>query len=69
MFKGLAKLLFPKTAEGGGVGGALGNLVDRFVHTKDEKVAFEKEMTEIIFNAQEKEQSHTTERWNDRFTR
>jgi len=45
MFKGLIGKLFPKTGEGGGVGSQLANIVDRFVHTKDEKAAFEKEMT------------------------
>ena len=63
MFKGLIGKLFPKTGEGDGVGSQLANIVDRFVHTKDEKAAFEKEMTEVLFNAQDKEQSHTTERW------
>ena len=63
MFKGLIGKLFPKTGDSEGVGSQLANIVDRFVHTKDEKVAFEKEMTEVLFNAQDKEQSHTTERW------
>jgi hypothetical protein len=63
MFKGLIKSLFPNSGDGSGVGDQLGGLVDRFVHTKDEKAAFEKEMSEILFSAQDKEQSHTTKRW------
>ena len=33
------------------VGEKLTGMVDKFVHTKDEKAAFEKEMTNILINA------------------
>ncbi len=66
MFKGLVKLLFPKTGSTDGadsVGGKMTGLLDKFFHTKSDKANFEKEMTEIMFAAQDAEQSHTTERW------
>ncbi len=62
MFKELIKKLFPSSG-GIGIADKLGDLVDRFIHTKDEKAAFEKEMSSLLFDAQDKEQSHTTERW------
>lgn len=68
MFKGLLSKLFPSSGGGVGVADKLGGLVDRFVHTKDEKAAFEKEMSAILFDAQDREQSHTTERWKTDMT-
>jgi|TARA_R110000824_G_scaffold230972_4_gene418739 cation transport ATPase len=41
----------------------LGNVVNKFVHTKEEKAAFEKEMTEIFINAEAEQQKNVTERW------
>ena len=46
-----------------GVAQKLGSVVDKFVHTKEEKAAFEKEMTEIFINAEAKQQENVTERW------
>lgn len=63
MFKKLLPKLFPTTEGGVGIIDKLGNVVDRFVHTKEEKANFEKEMTEVLLAGQDKEQSHTTERW------
>jgi len=39
------------------------NVVDKFVQTPDEKVAFKKEMLEIFNNAANEEQKNVTERW------
>jgi hypothetical protein len=39
------------------------NVVDRFVQTPDEKIAFKKEMLEIFNNAAIDEQKNVTERW------
>ncbi len=39
------------------------NVVDKFVQTPDEKVAFKKEMYEIFQNAANEEQKNVTERW------
>ena len=39
------------------------NVVDRFVHTPDEKVAFKKEMIELLNKAQIEKQKNVTERW------
>lgn len=41
----------------------LGNVVNKFVHTKEEKAAFKKEMTEIFINAEAEQQKNVTERW------
>ena len=38
-------------------------VVDKFIHTTDEKVAFKKEMTELIIKAQVENQKNITERW------
>ena len=46
-----------------GVAEKLGNVVNKFVHTKEEKAAFEKEMTEIFINAEAEQQKNVTERW------
>jgi|TARA_R100001463_G_scaffold50547_1_gene100890 cation transport ATPase len=47
----------------GEVGDKLSNIVDRFVRTKDEKAEFEKEMTEILINAEAAMQKNVTDRW------
>ena len=41
----------------------VGDLVDRFVTTKDEKAAFEKKLTEIFIEAEKEMQQNVTERW------
>ena len=46
------------------VGGEIADLVDRFVHTKEEKAQFEKEMNEIFLNAEADMQRNITERWS-----
>ena len=59
MLKILSKI-FPNSK---GIGQGLADIVDKFVHTKEEKAQFEKEMTEMFHKADENEQKHTTERW------
>tara|TARA_R100000742_G_C4225244_1_gene48021 strand:+ start:147 stop:551 length:405 start_codon:yes stop_codon:yes gene_type:complete len=39
------------------------DVVDRFIQTPDEKVAFKKEMLEVFSNAANEEQKNITERW------
>lgn len=46
------------------IGDDIGGLVDRFVHTKDEKAAFEKELTQILLEAEAVQQRNVTERWS-----
>ncbi len=48
---------------GTGIVDDISNVVDKFVHTKDEKVKFEKELTEIFINAETEMQKNITERW------
>tara|TARA_R100001443_G_scaffold116998_1_gene139451 strand:+ start:3262 stop:3660 length:399 start_codon:yes stop_codon:yes gene_type:complete len=48
---------------GGGIVDSIGGVVDKFIHTKDEKAAFEKELTEIFINAESEMQKNVTERW------
>ena len=60
MSKILAKL-FGKA--GGSVVEKISGVVDKFVHTKDEKAAFEKEMTQIFIEAEAAMQKNITERW------
>ena len=45
------------------IGNKLSGIVDKFVHTKDEKAAFEKEMTSLFINAEAEMQKNVTERW------
>jgi len=45
------------------VANKVGDLVDRFVRTKDEKAQFEKELTEIFIDAEKDMQQNVTERW------
>lgn len=48
---------------GGGIVDSIGGVVDKFVQTKDEKAAFEKELTEIFIKAEAEMQHNVTERW------
>ena len=48
---------------GGSVIEKISGVVDKFVHTKDEKAAFEKEMTKILIDAEATMQKNVTERW------
>ena len=50
------------------VGEKLTGMVDKFVHTKDEKAAFEKEMTNILINAEAEIEKNITERWKSDMT-
>ncbi len=44
------------------------NVVDKFVQTPDEKMAFKKEMLQIFSNATNEEQKNITERWKSDMT-
>ena len=48
---------------GGSVVEKISGVVDKFVRTKDEKAAFEKEMTQILIEAEAAMQKNLTERW------
>ena len=48
---------------GGSVVEKISGVVDKCVTTKDEKAAFEKEMTEILIEAEAAMQKNVTERW------
>ena len=48
---------------GGGIVESIGGVVDKFVHTKDEKAQFEKELTQIFIEAETEMQKNITERW------
>ena len=48
---------------GGSVIDKISGVVDKFIHTKDEKAAFEKEMTKILIEAEAAMQKNVTERW------
>ena len=48
---------------GGSVVEKISGVVDKFVRTKDEKAAFEKEMTQILIEAEDAMQKNVTERW------
>ena len=60
MSKLLAKLF---GNAGGGIVDKISGVVDRFVRTKDEKAEFEKQMTEILIDAEAAMQKNVTERW------
>ena len=45
------------------VASKVGDLVDRFVQSKDEKAQFEKELTQIFIEAEKDMQQNVTERW------
>ena len=48
---------------GGAVVDKLAGVADKFIRTKDEKAAFEKEITEILIDAEAAIQKNVTERW------
>jgi len=48
---------------GGSIADKISGVVDKFVQTKDEKAAFEKEMTQVFINAEADMQKNITERW------
>ena len=48
---------------GGSVIDKISGVVDKFIHTKDEKAAFEKEMTKILIEAEAAMQKNVTDRW------
>jgi len=48
---------------GGAVVDKLAGVADRFIRTKDEKAEFEKEMTNILIEAEAAMQKNVTERW------
>jgi len=48
---------------GGSVVDKLAGVADRFIRTKDEKAAFEKEMTQIFIEAEAAMQKNVTDRW------
>jgi len=60
MSKLLAKLF-------GGAGGSIlekiSSVADKFIQTKEEKATFEKEMTQIMIDAEAAMQKNVTERW------
>jgi len=60
MSKLLAKLF---GGAGGGIVEKISGVVDKFVRTKDEKAEFEKQMTEILIEAEAVMQKNVTERW------
>ena len=60
MSKILAKL-FGDAA--GGVVSKLAGVADKFIQTKEEKAAFQKEMTQILIQAEAEMQKNVTERW------
>lgn len=60
MIKILTKLF---GGAGVSVANKIGNLVDKFVQTKEEKAEFEKQMDEIWINAEADMQKNVTERW------
>ena len=48
---------------GGSVVEKLAGVADKFIRTKDEKAEFEKEMTQILIDAEAAMQKNVTERW------
>ena len=60
MSKLLAKLF---GGAGGGIVDKISGVVDKLVRTKDEKAEFEKQMTEILIEAEAAMQKNVTERW------
>jgi hypothetical protein len=48
---------------GGSILEKLSGVADRFIETKEEKAAFQKEMTEIFIKAEAEMQKNVTERW------
>lgn len=60
MSKLLAKLF---GNAGGSILEKISGVADKFIQTKEEKAAFEKEMTEIMIKAEAEMQKNVTERW------
>ena len=58
---GILAKIFGKA--GGSVVDKLAGVADRFIRTKDEKAEFEKQMTEILIEAEAAMQKNVTERW------
>ncbi len=50
-------------AAGGGVAEGLSGIVDKFVQTKEEKAAFEKEMTQLFMKHEADMEKNITDRW------
>ena len=48
---------------GGSIVDKLAGVADRFIRTKDEKAEFEKQMTQIMLDAEAAMQENVTERW------
>ena len=48
---------------GGSILEKLSGVADKFIQTKEEKAAFEKEMTQILIQAEAEMQKNVTERW------
>ena len=48
---------------GGSVVDKIAGVADRFIRTKDEKAEFEKQMTQIMIDAEAAMQKNVTERW------
>ena len=59
----MKEILMRLFGKGTDVAGKVGGLVDRFVRTKDEKAEFEKEMTNILIDAEADMQKNVTDRW------
>ena len=60
----MSKILSKLFGNGGGaVVDKLANVADKFIRTKDEKAEFEKEMTQILIEAEAQMQKNVTERW------
>ena len=47
-----------------GVADKLSSIVDKFVHTKDEKGKFQKEITQVWIEAEAAMEKNVTDRWN-----
>ena len=50
-------------AAGGGVAEKLSGIVDKFVQTKEEKAAFEKEMTQLFMKHEADMEKNITDTW------
>ena len=60
----MSKILSKLFGNGGGaVVDKLAGVADKFIRTKDEKAEFEKEMTQILIEAEAQMQKNVTERW------
>ena len=59
----MKEILMRLFGKGTNVADKVGGLVDRFVRTKDEKAEFEKEMTNILIDAEADMQKNVTDRW------